>query len=244
MRGKEHMTPESPKVALILCGGMGTRLKSVLPDIPKPMAHVAGRPFLETLIDQVREWGIERIVLGTGYKSEIIEAHFGTLWKQLPIAYARESVPLGTAGAIRFALPQLRGDSFVVLNGDSYCGVDFAKLLGAHRKLRSKVTMALFKVSDVSRYGAVDLLADGRVRGFVEKRDIPREGMINAGIYIIERSVFESLPDGVNLSFEHDILPKLVGKFLGGSKMPGPFIDIGTPESLAAAENFFAQIGN
>jgi len=222
--------------AFILCGGFGTRLRSVLSDRPKSMAPVAGVPFLELLLRQVRAQGIREAVLGTGYMAEQIEAHFGDGAELgMTIRYSRESEPLGTGGALKLAEPLL-GDPVVVLNGDSYVEWN----LGAARELFERTgadaVMILQRVPDIARYGSVTIAADGHVIEFVEKGSRTGEGLINAGVYLLRKEIVAGRLEKQAISLERDVFPGLAGGKLYGLVTEGIFIDIGIPADLERAQ--------
>ena len=227
--------------AVILVGGKGTRLQGVVKDRPKPMAEVAGRPFVEWLLLLLRAQDVRRVVFCTGYMAEVIEAHFGDgrQWK-MEFAYSRDPVLLGTAGAVRCALTQLHSDRFLVLNGDSYCHVDMNRLEAVHVASGARATLWLVKADDCSRYGSVEIGQDGAVRAFHEKRSERRAGMINGGVYVLEREVVNTIPEGCVVSLETGFFPTLIGHGLYAVVGDSPLLDIGTPEAYASAERFFA----
>jgi NDP-sugar pyrophosphorylase family protein len=225
--------------AAILAGGLGTRLRASVPDLPKVLAPVRGRPFLAFVLDQLAAAGVERAVVCTGHRSEQVEAACGARHGSLSLVYSREAEPLGTGGALRLALEHLTGDTLLALNGDSYADADLGEFLAAHRASGAAGTLLLAEVADAGRYGRVELDAGGRVRAFREKTAGGR-GWINAGVYLLGRALLEGIPAGRKLSLERDILPHWVPLGLFGHETRGRFIDIGTPESYAAAERFFA----
>ena len=217
--------------AVILAGGKGTRLASVSGESPKVLMPVAGRPFLSHLLDQVRRAGVSRVILSTGYQAERL-GEFAAREKVLTCA---ESEPLGTGGGLRNTLSMLTSTDVLVMNGDSYVDADLKVLTSAHRGL---VTMLLTAVPDTSRYGRVETI-NGKVSGYVEK-GAAGPGDINAGVYVIARSVIESIPTGRAVSLERDVFPGYIGKGLRAVTGKYRFIDIGTPESYKEAEAFFA----
>lgn len=229
---------DTAQQAVILAGGLGTRLRSAVADVPKVMADVGGRPFLEYIIDQLRHAGVDDAVVCVGYRAEAIERHFGdgARWG-IRLAYSVESQPLGTGGALRLARPMLSGDRWLVMNGDSFFDISLALLGAAHRPAQTPVTIALGRVADARRYGEVTLSSDGLITAFVEKpaTQAPVPGLINTGLYIIERPVFDLIPADRPASFERDVLPQLVGGRLRGAVFDGYFIDIGVPEDYARA---------
>ena len=235
------MTASVTEVALLV-GGEGTRLRAVVSDRPKPMAEVAGKPLLEWLLMMWQQRGVERAVLCTGYMGDVIEAHFGDGSRiGLEIEYSPDPYALGTGGSIRHALDKLQSDLFYAMNGDSYIDVDTESLLATHMNRSAPATILAAGVADISSAGSVQLSDEGDVVSFQEKTGEVRPGLINSGAYLLERSTIESIPHGVKTSIETEVFPTLVGKGLSGVVAKGPFIDIGTPETYAAAEAFFAE---
>jgi NDP-sugar pyrophosphorylase family protein len=225
--------------AAIFAGGLGTRLRASVADRPKVLAEVSGRPFLAHLLDQLEAAGVRDAVLCTGYLGEQIEAAFGAAHGTVRLRYSRESEPLGTGGALRLAAPLFESDPVLVLNGDSYCGADLAALRARHTASGAEGTILLTHVPDAGRYGRVLLGAGGVVEAFREKSS-SEPGWINAGLYLLSRRLIESIPVEGAVSLEQDILPAWVSRGLSGHPAEGRFIDIGTPESYAEAERFFA----
>lgn len=233
------MNSDQPVTAMILAGGLGTRLRDVLDDRPKPMAQVAGKPFLEWLIRQAYSQGVRLVVLCTGYRGNIIEEYFGDGKKWgVNLSYSRETSPLGTAGALRFAIERTRVETLLVLNGDSYCRYNLEHLLTAHKSRKASATLWVVPVAERLRYGAVEITPEGSVRSFVEKGVNAERGYINAGVYLLRRDLIASIPKDIKLSLETEVLPSLVGRGLYAVRGEGPFIDIGTPESFAIASSF------
>ncbi|MCP4599444.1 MAG: NTP transferase domain-containing protein [Proteobacteria bacterium] len=226
--------------AAVLAGGLGTRLRPVVSDRPKVLAPVVGRPFLTYLLDQLREAGLDRVVLCTGYMGEKVEEEFGDRYGELYLDYSMEPRPLGTGGALEFALPFIETETVLVVNGDSYCSVDLSAMWETHMSRNARASILLTEVDDVSRYGRVRLDDDSAVVGFDEKDSQGGPGWINAGIYLIERALLKEIPPGKQISLEKDIFPNWVGKGFYGWKNPGRFLDIGTEQSLAMAQQFFA----
>jgi phosphoheptose isomerase len=228
--------------AVILAGGKGTRLAEVVSDRPKPMAEVAGRPFLDWLLLSLRQQGVRRLVLSTGHLADRLERHCGdgSQW-DLEIVYSREEEPLGTAGAIRQALRYLAGDRFFVLNGDSFCPASLFSLFAQHARRDARATMWLAEMADCARYGQVEL--DGSaVTAFREKEAGAGPGLVNAGVYLFERDIFEPLPAGRPISLEREVLPELVRKGLYGVRGAEPVLDIGTPESYREAQTILPAL--
>src|SRR4051812_2763939 len=192
--------------AVVLAGGMGTRLRPVVADRPKVLAPVAGRPFLTYLLDQIADAGIQRVVLSTGYLAEQFAEVIGDRYRNIQIAYAHEDQPLGTGGAIRFACGFTDADQLLVMNGDSYCDADLSEYIDWHLAGRHQVSLMLAKVIDTSRYGSVELEPKGRITGFLEKRPEGGPGYINAGVYLLRRAMLEHFPAGPS-SIERDVFP-------------------------------------
>ncbi|HYA87344.1 MAG TPA: nucleotidyltransferase family protein [Nitrospirota bacterium] len=221
--------------AIILAGGKGTRLQSVVSDIPKPMAPVGGKPFLEYLIRQLLLWQISEIILSVGYKKESIMSYFsnGVDWGAA-ISYIEESVPLGTGGAIKKAFSSVTDTDILILNGDSFFDADISALARYHHQKNATATMAILNMKETGRYGRVVVSAEGKIVSFLEKGN-SITGLINTGIYILNRKILPLIPDGV-VSFETGVLPQLVGNGLYGSEMDGFFIDIGIPSDYLYAD--------
>jgi D-glycero-alpha-D-manno-heptose 1-phosphate guanylyltransferase len=222
--------------AFVLCGGLGTRLRSVVSDRPKSMALVGGVPFLELLLKRLRAQGVTEVILGTGYRAEQIESFFGNGEKLgLRLQYSREDEPLGTGGAVKLA-EGLLSDPILVLNGDSYVDWDLNPVLDLFRQKTADIVMVLQEVPDVARYGSVTLDAAGRVAEFVEKGSRGGAGLINAGIYLLRKKIVTSLPPGRATSLERDVFPKFLGRDFYGVVSRGIFIDIGVPVDLDRAQ--------
>ena len=233
------MFPLDGVSAAVLAGGLGTRLRSVVADRPKVLAPVAGRPYLAHLLDPLAAAGVRETVLLTGYGADQVRAAFGDTHRGMTLRYSEEPEPLGTAGAVRYAIELFTDRAVLLLNGDSFCALDFPAFAAAVPA--GLVGLALARVADVSRYGAVTLDANQRVTAFAEKGGAAGEGWINAGIYLIPRERLTDIPAGRPVSLEREVLPRWVSA-PGVVGVPGGrFIDIGTPESFAAAEAFFGE---
>jgi NDP-sugar pyrophosphorylase family protein len=222
--------------AILLVGGLGTRLRSAVPSLPKALASVGERPFLELLVRQLARRGIRQLVMCTGYMAEQIEQVFrdGSDFG-VTIEYSKEAVPLGTAGALRLAQHYVHHEpEFLVLNGDSFAEIDFHELIAFHRSHGSLATIAVVPVEHASRYGTVQVGTDGRVHGFLEKTGENAAGVINAGVYVFNNSLLTQIPEGP-ASLERDVFPRILGRGVYAVQQPGLFIDIGTPEDYARA---------
>jgi NDP-sugar pyrophosphorylase family protein len=225
--------------AIILAGGKGTRLRSVVADRPKPLALVAGRPFIEYLFNQLGNAGINQAIISTGYLGDQIYHQFGAMYGTLSLHYSQELHPLGTAGALRHALPLVASQTVLVLNGDSYCDVDVMKLLEDHKERKALITMTTTTVSDVSRYGTVRMTSEGLITDFIEKGDQAGGGVINAGIYVLSTAILANIAPNMACSLEKDILPGYCGQAMYAHVATGIFIDIGIPEDYQRAQQLF-----
>jgi NDP-sugar pyrophosphorylase family protein len=234
------VTDRAQLTAVILAGGLGTRLRSVVADRPKVLAEVAGRPFLGYLLDQLAGWGLSQVVLCTGYLGEQIEEEFAGGYGGLRIQYSREVTPLGTGGALRLALPLIRSPTVLVLNGDSYCTCDFSAFRSSHVARKAAATLLLVQSADTERFGKVEVGTDGAILHFAEKQVGGGAGLINAGVYLVELELLRSIPCSGPVSLERDIFPAWLQHRLYGYRTSGLLLDIGTPESYAQAEAFFA----
>jgi NDP-sugar pyrophosphorylase family protein len=216
---------------LILVGGLGTRLRPMLADVPKPMAPVGGKPFLEYLIRWVSRAGFRRVVLCAGYGAGQIMEYFGqgdAFGVQL--TYSVENEPLGTWGAIRLAGKEINHPQFVVLNGDSWLQVDFCRLLDFHRQKGGVASVAVVEVDNSSRFGSIRLDASGRVMEFLEKQ---QEGttLINGGVYVFSQEILGAAAPTTDVcSLEKEIFPALIPRGVYGMPVKGYFVDIGVPE--------------
>ena len=225
--------------AIILAGGLGTRLRKVVSDRPKVMADLNGKPFLYYLLDQLADAGIKQVVISTGHMALIIEETIGSSYKGLEVDYCREETPLGTAGALKLAGEVMDSPRCLVMNGDSFVEFDPFSLFMFHRRKGANTTILLRKVEDTTRYGTVEIGAEHEVVRFREKGSSAGPGLMNAGVYFVEIGVLERIPDKTPYSLEYDFFPVITGHGLYGCKTEGRFIDIGTPESYAQAEKFF-----
>lgn len=229
--------------AIVLAGGLGTRLENKLHGLPKPMAPVAGRPFLEILLNQLARSACTRVILSVGHLHNVIENYFGAAWRGISIAYSIENAPLGTGGAIRASLAHCTEETILVLNGDTYLDADYAKMMRFHAGQPApqsvSMTIAVAHQPELARYGGV-LLDNNRIVGFEEKgRTGP--GWINAGAYALRRDLAwpPSLPE--KFSFETDFLaPETARLHPAAFKVDGFFLDIGIPEDLDRAQTELA----
>jgi D-glycero-alpha-D-manno-heptose 1-phosphate guanylyltransferase len=229
------------KTAIILAGGFGTRLQSVVTEVPKPMAPVAGHPFLEYLLAFAYRQGVEKTVLSVGYKKEVIKAHFGAEWSGMKVEYAVEDEPLGTGGAIWNALKHCEDETVVVLNGDSLFEVDIQALYQQKKRKEADMVLSLKPMKNFDRYGVVEIDANGRILEFKEKtfRD---KGLINGGVYCFDAGWAHGLGLSGRFSFEKEVLEHYIKtKAFYGYISEAYFIDIGMPEDYKRAQNTFKE---
>ncbi len=226
--------------AIILAGGLGTRLQETVPDLPKCMAPVAGRPFLFYIINNLRKQGIERFIFSLGYKHEIIEEYLRERFATLEYETVTEGEPLGTGGAIQLSLSNIRGENVFIMNGDTFFDVALREMFSFHRDKNAECTLALKPMRNFDRYGAVKMDSLGRVTHFHEKKMYP-EGNINGGIYLLQKQEFIDHRFPVKFSFEKDYLEKYFpDRRIYGFMQEDYFIDIGIPEDYRKAADDFA----
>jgi D-glycero-alpha-D-manno-heptose 1-phosphate guanylyltransferase len=226
--------------AIILAGGLGTRLRSVVADLPKCMAMVAGRPFLSYVVDYLRMQGVERFVFSLGYKAELIEAYLSDHYPTLHYVCVKEHEPLGTGGAIQLACSEVASENVLIANGDTLFKIKVNELFRVHLQHSARCTLALKPMNNFDRYGVVELDKKQAVLSFKEKQ-FYTEGLINGGLYLLNKELFlqHSFPE--KFSFEKDYLEKYAAeqKFYG-SIQEGYFIDIGIPEDYLKAQTDLA----
>lgn len=225
---------------VVLCGGLGTRLRAAAADRPKPMVAVGTRPFLELLLEMVARHGFRRFVLCVGYQADIIKAHFGH-GQRTQIVFSEEPEPLGTAGALKHGEPLIRSETIVVMNGDSYCPLDLGGLLTFHGRHGGIGTIATVPVEARTDGGFIDVSDDQRIIAFREKVTGDGARRLSAGVYAFDREVFQQIPAGRRCSLEEEVLPSLVDRGLYAYLTTAPLHDIGTPERLEAFRRF-AQV--
>ena len=226
--------------AIILAGGFGTRLRHIVSDVPKPMAPVAGRPFLEYILRDLAAKGVTRAVLAVGYMAECIEAYFGASFAGMELVYSPEDKPLFTGGAIKQALEKCNEENVLVVNGDTFFDVSPAALERVHTERGAALTVATKEMTDFDRYGTVRTDADGRITAFEEKKPCAR-GAINGGVYLLRRDALDGVK-AEKFSFEQEFMERFVGegRFFA-CPCDGYFIDIGIPEDYARAQEDFAS---
>lgn len=227
--------------AVVLAGGFGSRLRQIVSDVPKPMAPVAGRPFLEYVLSSLAMNGFKRVVLSVGYLAEIIVSHFGDRYQGLELFYEIENTPLGTGGAVRAGIQHCRNDHVFIFNGDTFLNLEISSV-ETHWQLHGVPIIVARNVPDTARYGRLNVHNNGRVVGFFEK-GTSGPGLINAGCYVLSRHLLDSFAVGQSFSLETDFLVNAV------KRMPfnyfvtqGYFIDIGVPEDYERAQTELALL--
>ena len=243
---KHEGTPMGVAVttAVVLAGGLGTRLRSAVPDLPKPMAPVAGQPFLAHLLDHWIGQGVRRFVLSVGYRHEAIRSHFGIAYRGAAIDYAVEATPLGTGGALRLAADGLDADErFLLLNGDTWFGVDLARLGAFAAKAEADWCFSLFRTAEQDRYLGIELGEGGRIEGL--RARIPATGgLANGGAYLVHPRALAGLAPGTApVSLENDLFPRFLaaGQRFVGLPCDVPFIDIGVPADWRRAADVISS---
>jgi mannose-1-phosphate guanylyltransferase len=229
--------------AIILCGGAGLRLRPVTGDGPKSLAQVSGRPFLETLLRQLRRYGFRRVVLAIGYQGTAIQSHFGGRFEEMELAYSNELSPLGTGGALRNAAGQVGSESCLVMNGDSYTDVDLAKFAAAHREWEADVSVVVVPVDERGDVGSVALDSEGNVMQFAEKDRTLFAQHLNAGIYMLSREMLYGIPPELPISLERELFPQWIqdGRRIKAFIHSGKCVDIGTPERYQTAQEVLSD---
>ncbi len=229
--------------AIILAGGLGTRLRKTVPDLPKPMATINGRPFLEILMDYWINQGVTKFILSVGYLHTIITNHFGNIYKGIPVEYSIEESPLGTGGGFMLASKSIH-EPFLLINGDTFFEVDLSQLKKFHEKNNSDWTFCVFRTNDTDRYMGMDITTNGKINS-LQLFDSSDGCLANGGIYYIEPSIMTcfNVPDGCSKSLENDLLPALFDHTnrIYGLEFSGKFIDIGIPEDYKRASKLFVD---
>lgn len=222
--------------AIILAGGFGTRLAPILSHLPKTLAPIQGTPFLQLLFHQLEQSGlVSKVILALGYKAADIESFLKTQKYSFKVDLSIEPTPLGTGGALLYALPKTTAPTLLVLNGDSYFDLSLLNFIAFHREKKADLTIACHKVDDISRYGSIEIDPSSRILNYREKSPISEPGWINAGLYLIEKPLltpFQLKP----YSIEKDLFPQFLSKRIYAYQQEATFIDIGTPNSYNQAQ--------
>lgn len=223
------------KEAIILAGGLGTRLQNLVKDIPKPMADINGKPFLKYLLDYLSDYKIQRVILSVGYKYEVIENYFGKKYKNIELVYAIEEEPLGTGGGIMNACKYLNDNLFYLINGDTFFDVNLDELTRFHNNLKADFTLAIKPMLQFDRYGTVEV-SKNRIVRFNEKKYMDN-GFINGGIYLLNLKILRSLEFPQRFSFEKEFLENYLSEYYFSAYVTDKyFIDIGIPEDYLIAQ--------
>jgi len=226
---------------VILCGGFGKRLQTIVKDIPKPMVMIKRRPFLDILIDFIASYGFKRFILCTGYKADVIERYYKQKTNKLIIEFSREEKPLGTGGAIKNAENYIKSSPFLIANGDSFCKINLKEFVDFHFKKDALISMAVTNTDICDDYGVITINSLQQIVKFNEKVKGCKNRLINTGFYLLQREVFSLMPGKGNFSIERDLFPKIIKKDLYAFETQESVIDIGTPERYKKAKHLLGQ---
>ena len=229
--------------AIILAGGMGTRLKTIISDLPKPMAPIMNVPFLTYQLNYLKYFGIKKVIFSVGYLSEKIIAHYNQSFENINIEYSIEKNPLGTGGGIRMAMSNLNEDLVLILNGDSFFDLNLEQFYNLHHEQKSDFSLALRYVNNSERYGNIEFNSSNQITSFIEKNQLNQSGYINAGVYILSKKLYlqNTKPD-INFSIEKDFFEKQLNQLIiKGFEFKDYFIDIGIPEDYLKAQDDFKE---
>lgn len=229
---------------VILCGGLGKRLRRLVPDRPKAMVEINQQPFVDILIQYISGFGFRHFILSIGYMAGRIRKYYQHKSYLLDIGFSEEKRPLGTGGAIKKAKILMRSRHFLVINGDSFCRVNLNKFLEFHHRKNALISMLLAKNKQNKDCGGVRLDNSDRIVNFNEKGRVKNKDLVNAGIYLFNRMVFSLMPKRNKFSLEYDLFPKMVGHRFYGYLTKGTLIDIGTPAGLKRARIYFKRMEN
>jgi D-glycero-alpha-D-manno-heptose 1-phosphate guanylyltransferase len=227
---------------IILCGGLGTRLRDVVDDRPKAMVEIDGRPFLDILVEYVARYGFTRFILCTGFKGDLIKRYFENKRGRLISLVSDEDQPLGTAGAIKNAESFIESNMFLVLNGDSLCEIDIEDFIKFHIGKGALISIAVTTMESPVEYGVIRLDKDQKIISFGEKIPIEGNGLINAGMYVFDKKILKEIPSGQKLSLEYGLFPGILDKGLYGYVTERRLLDLGTPERLELARKYFGRV--
>ena len=229
--------------AIILAGGMGTRLKTIISDLPKPMAPIMNVPFLTYQLNYLKHFGIKKVIFSVGYLSEKIIAHYNQSFENISIEYSIEKNPLGTGGGIRMAMSNLKEDLVLILNGDSFFDLDLEQFYNLHLEQKSDFSLALRYVNNSERYGNIEFNSSNQITSFIEKNQLNQSGYINAGVYILSKKLYlQNTKPNINFSIEKDFFEKQLNQLIiKGFEFKDYFIDIGIPEDYLKAQDDFKE---
>jgi len=229
--------------AIILAGGMGTRLKTIISDLPKPMAPIMNVPFLTYQLNYLKHFGIKKVIFSVGYLSEKIIGHYNQSFENISIEYSIEKNPLGTGGGIRMAMSNLNEDLVLILNGDSFFDLDLEQFYNLHLEQKSEFSLALRYVNNSERYGNIEFNSSNQITSFIEKNQLNQSGYINAGVYILSKKLYlQNTKPNINFSIEKDFFEKQLNQLIiKGFEFKDYFIDIGIPEDYLKAQDDFKE---
>ncbi|MFC1594563.1 nucleotidyltransferase family protein [Candidatus Omnitrophota bacterium] len=226
---------------IILCGGLGKRLKDVVGDRPKALAQINQKPFLDILIDYLMSFDCNRVILCIGHSGDVIKAYYQQKKMSAEVIFSQEQELLGTGGALKNAQGLIQSETFLVMNGDSFCAVDLNALLDFHAKKDAVLSMVLAELDSSSDYGNVTVVDDARIKAFQEKPSSSRSSLMNAGVYCMRRDIFSHMPDQSSFSLERDVFPQMLSAPCYGFVTTASCIDIGTPERYKEAQKILAK---
>lgn len=227
---------------VILAGGLGKRLKDVTGGGQKVLVKIDGKPFIEILIDYIAAQGGKRFILCTGHGAQDVEAYFKTHRPDLNVTFSVEDEPLGTGGAIKQGARLVTSDYFIAMNGDCFCAMDYNAFIANIKKRQGKASIAVTTVPDARDYGTIDINAAHEIQAFKEKQPIERSALINTGTYCMVKSAFDLVTTPTKFSIEYDFFPHLVNKGFYAFEVGHHFIDIGTPERYAWAQQHLKEL--
>lgn len=227
---------------VVLAGGLGSRIRHVLGDIPKVLAPIHERPFIDYILDQFQKLGAGRIILSLGFLADKVEAHLKTIKSTIPVITVHEQEPLGTCGALRNVMTALKSDPVLVINGDTWLNTNYREFLEEHKRSKKKGSILCVLVPDVSRYGTIELDKNASIIGFHEKQNLKKQGLVSGGVYLFNHTSLSEINNTVGPSLEKDYFAKCApGTLHGLVAKKATFIDIGTPETLESAASLIPK---
>ncbi|MBI5180531.1 MAG: NTP transferase domain-containing protein [Nitrospirae bacterium] len=225
---------------VILCGGLGTRLRPVTGDLPKVLVNICGRPFIDLLVEGLQQWGFKRFILCVGYMSELVIYHIRQK-KDWQVEFSEEKVPLGTGGAIKKAIPLIGSETFLVVNGDTICDVDYSKFYEFHIHNNGILSIALTMTRNSGEYGSVSIDNENRIENFREKENKNGKCLVSAGIYMMNKAIVNWMPGNIKFSLEYDVFPNIQRDLCHGFITNSKLIDIGTPHRFENATKYILR---
>jgi D-glycero-alpha-D-manno-heptose 1-phosphate guanylyltransferase len=227
---------------VILAGGLGKRLKSVTGGSQKVLAQINGKPFISVLIDYIAAQGGRRFILCTGHDADHVEATLKDAHPALTLLFSREEEPLGTGGAIKQGVALVQTDMCLAMNGDCFCVVNYNQMIASHRAKKAKATIAVTKMDDAREYGTIELDGNNNIVAFKEKQPVLQAAFINTGTYCLDKNAFSLVATPPKFSIEYDFFPYVVNKGFNAFEVDNKFIDIGTPERYAWAQEHLKNL--